>query len=134
MKELQKSSIALLTILVFAGGCREAPRVTPMAGRPDVSGVASDNREVNEAIARARAELPKFLESLRNPERDVKGHMIKKAFPAKEGGEEAMWLQAFSFEHGVFDATLLDDPALTVGVKRARISRFRRLRSSTGSL
>jgi uncharacterized protein YegJ (DUF2314 family) len=82
-------------------------------GKTTVS-VAEDDREMNAAMQRARAEVTVFVERLQRPQATDRNFSVK--VPLRDGDQvEHFWLDDVRHEDGVFHGTLGNDPELVHG-------------------
>lgn len=103
-------SIPLILPLVFAAAASEA-QGTPgiIRQRDDVWGVASEDRAMNAAIARARATLPVFNGYLSRAAGGEVEAIIKAEFHQGERVEH-MWVSDVTFDGRVYHGRLINRP------------------------
>lgn len=69
-----------------------ASATPPKAAVAQVINFKTDDAQMNAAITRARASLPRFWQMLANPDRSVSKLLLKVAIPVGDGGHEHIWL------------------------------------------
>ena len=102
-----KKALALCLVVVALCGCgRSKPDTLVESGY--------DEKEMDAAIARARAEVDSFLGELAKP--TGTDHAVKA--PIEDRGEtEHFWLTDISFKNGEFEGTINNDPGMVGNVK-----------------
>lgn len=108
--------LVLLALTLALVGCKRAR--TSGSDGDVVIHVASDDAEMNAAIAEAQRTLPDLIAALQHPKEGQSYFGIKAAFPYGEIGErEHMWLSELSYDDQGFHGVLGNDPEFVEGLR-----------------
>lgn len=98
----------------------------PAIGKEDQTVlVASEDQEMNEAIAQARATLDEFLRIKANPPAGASDFKIKVQITDAHGSEH-MWVTPFELSGQGFSGVLANEPEYVTSVKNGQTIRFSR--------
>jgi uncharacterized protein YegJ (DUF2314 family) len=111
-----RSPILLLGLIVGAvGGCSSrdysAGDTAHREGEPDVQFVGAEDRQMNAAMAKARATIEQFKGRLDSPPPSQTAASLKARFE-DQGQIEHMWLDDVTYAGGVFHGTIGNEPML----------------------
>ena len=110
--------LALSTSVAFLfPGCKDQAKEAKEKRREELRALMhgnTDDPDIRAAMEQARATTGEFLAALQKPAANQKQFMVRKAFPAKDGKQQILWINQVTF-----DGTLLhgvaDDKTVTVG-------------------
>ena len=110
--------LALSTSVAFLfPGCKDQAKEAKEKRREELRALMhgnTDDPDIRAAMEKARATTGEFLAALQKPAANQKQFMVRKAFPAKDGKQQILWINQVTF-----DGTLLhgvaDDKTVTVG-------------------
>jgi len=104
----------------------------PAIGKEDQTVlVASEDQEMNEAIANARTTLDEFLRIKANPPAGASDFKIKVQITDAHGSEH-MWVTPFELSGQGFSGVLANEPEYVTSVKNGQTIRFSRRRLRLG--
>ncbi len=83
---------------------------------PEIMSVASDDAEMNQAMAKARESVPAFLQALESPSSSRSHFSIKVGFH-DDNGTEFMWLDDVDHSDGAFLGTVANSPETVTSVR-----------------
>ena len=88
------------------------------SGRTDIINIDAGNQEMVAAIQMAKDTLPEFIQELKKPGSRL--FCVKSPYATDSGGKEHMWVKVDRYANGVFEGTLLDEPADIKALKMGR--------------
>jgi uncharacterized protein YegJ (DUF2314 family) len=109
-------ALLLVALHLLIAGCdeRSAERSTP--DRAGISAVAPDDKEMNAAIAEARARMPEFLAVLKRGGPAVDGFSVKAKYETRSGAEY-IWVGAVTYDGKSYSGRLENAPRYITGLK-----------------
>lgn len=90
-------ALFVVALHLLIAGCDERPDQRSGADRYGISAVSPDDREMNAAIAEARARMPELLTALKQRSGAVTRFSVKARY-ATRSGEEHIWIGDISYD------------------------------------
>lgn len=82
-----------------------------------VVGVASDDAEMNAAIARARSSVSRFTAAFASEDPGLSFFSVKKPYAQRSGGKEHIWIDVTEIVGDTIRGTIADDPVDIAGMR-----------------
>lgn len=82
-----------------------------------VVGVASDDAEMNAAIARAQASISRLIAAFASGDPGLSYFSVKKPYTQRSGGNEHIWIDVTEIEGDTIRGTIADDPVDIEGMR-----------------
>lgn len=102
--------IIVISILFFALACENHKTdKTVKEGEPDIYSVEKDDKEMNEAISKAKATLSEFKEAFMSNEFDSSSFSLKMKFFNGDGAEH-IWMEGIEIENGDYYGLVGNEP------------------------
>lgn len=122
-----KTLMLSLVVAAFAvTACDAAPAVQPSAQSDNVVPIATQDSEMNAAIAAARATLPQFEALLADGQLADSFPKVKVGLDSDDGSVEHIWVAEPQFSGDTIHGVLDNEPALLSGRHRGDAVSFRR--------
>lgn len=113
MKTTSLTVLGFASLLCLTLVAQEAAKATSgvikRSGEPDCFEVTDNNKEMAQAVQKARKTLPKFLVALRSPKSTQSRFAVKKPFIEGEKVEH-IWVNNLSFDDRVFHGKVDNEP------------------------
>jgi uncharacterized protein YegJ (DUF2314 family) len=90
--------------------------VTKRDGEPEIYNAAADDKEMNAAVAAAKASFTEFDSAFRSNIYDSSTFFIKVRFPTAEGNEH-IWAMNLTIDHGIYYGVVDNLPNLVTDVR-----------------
>lgn len=106
-----KYVIAGLLVLAFAG-CRNKEKEARRAELIALMHGNANDPDIASAMEKARATVGDFLAALQKPAANQKQFMVRKAFPAKDGRQQIVWVNNVTFDGTLLHGKVDDNTAV----------------------
>lgn len=109
--------LLIILFCLFLLACQYDPKVVKRDGQPDISLLAGDDSEMNNAIKLANKTLDKFDLALHSNDTTLRMLAIKVRFATPDGGGEHMWLSDITTKDNQYYGVIANVPFSTREVK-----------------
>jgi uncharacterized protein YegJ (DUF2314 family) len=124
----------LIAVLLSLAACDDqSTRNRAGPDRDGVSTVDSGDKQMNAAIAEARARMAEFLAALKQPRAGRSNFSVKAKYEISGGGEH-IWIGDVAFDGSQFSGRVENVPRGIKGMKYGDTVSVARMRSATGSM
>ena len=119
-----------LLLLAVVTGCGESPdegagaddsspkaRTVKREGQPDYVRAKDNDKDLERAIARAKATYMQLVNALADPKPTFRAFSVKKPFATPDGGEEHIWISEIRWDGKRFQGKISNEPVDTKLVK-----------------
>lgn len=109
--------LIILSILFLTVSCDNHKMIkTEREGEPNIYGTPSDDKEMNEAIAKAKSTFDKFEDAFQSNKFDTSTFALKIKFPTEMGAEH-IWATGIQMETGNYYGIIDNLPNTAIQVK-----------------
>jgi uncharacterized protein YegJ (DUF2314 family) len=109
------SRVALIVVVVTLAACSKK---TPRGEEGNIQVVASDDTDMNAAIASAKSSTPQFMEALRHPSATFHDFSVKVPYPTgTNNGREHLWISEVTEVGDHLEGNVANEPVDTTLVK-----------------
>jgi uncharacterized protein YegJ (DUF2314 family) len=117
MRAFFRYALAALCLASFAACKNKEKEQRRTELRALMHGTTAD-RDIQAAIAKARATLPEFLKVLQKPAPNQRQFMLRAIFPAKDAPQQILWVTDLTYDGALLNGKVDDNSKVSVPADR----------------